>query len=91
MIGPNTSQGRIPTEIGLLKSLTYLKLDHNSFVSIIPAEIEHLKQLNLLHLHSNRMQGEIVLLDLQPAFGESSFITDCGSPSNYDPISCEGV
>lgn len=89
-VADNDMKGGIPTEIGLLKSLTFLKLNHNLFVLSIPSEIEHLTQLKLLHLHSNRVTGGIVLANLQPGFGESSFITDCGSPSIYIPIKCEG-
>merc|ERR1711957_284404 len=70
--------------------LTQLKLSYNAFIGTIPTEIANLKRLELLHLHSNRIEGNIVLTDLQQGYGESSFITDCGSPAIYDPVDCTG-
>ena len=76
--------------IGSLVHLTYLKLNHNSFVGSIPTHIENLTRLVLLHLHSNRLKGNITLTGLQQGYDESSFITDCGSPARYNPINCTG-
>ena len=85
------SQGSIPTQLGLLSHLVYLKLSYNSFVGVIPLELGNLETLELLHLQGNRMEGEIVLPDLEQLYEESSFITDCGSPAYYEmPIVCKG-
>jgi len=89
-LSDNDMKGEIPSAIGSLTYLTYLKLDHNSFVGTIPTQIENLKRLELFHLHKNGVRGSITLMDLQQGYGESSFITDCGSPATYEPIHCTG-
>ena len=57
----------------MLTSLTHLKLSYNFFVKIIPAKVENLKRLELLHLQSNRLQGTLSLPDLKRgSYGHSS-------------------
>ena len=74
-----------------MSHLTHLRLSHNSFVGAIPIHIENLTKLELLHLQNNRVQGSITLTGLQQGYyDESAFITDCGSPANFDPVDCKG-
>merc|ERR1711957_162598 len=89
-LSDNEINGKIPSTIGNLTQLTHLKLNYNAFIDTIPTEMATLKKLELLHLHGNRIKGNIVLTDLQQGYGESSFITDCGSPAIYDPVDCTG-
>ena len=83
-------QGELPTEIGHLNSLTYLKLSQNYFNGEIPPEIGNLKNLQLVQLQGNRLKGTLSLTGLNEAkYKESSYVSDCGSPSYIkEPISC---
>lgn len=69
--------------------MTTLVLSYNSFIGTVPAELEGLQNLELLHLHSNRLFGTIPLglnVNIQ---NPSSFITDCGVPSAFEePLVC---
>ena len=49
------AQGSIPTEIGLLSNLTYLRLSYNAFTGTAPAGLGELAKLQLLQLQSNRI------------------------------------
>jgi hypothetical protein len=49
----------IPTEIGLLVSVTHLDLSNNSFFGNIPSEIGNLIQLTYLDLGYNQLQGRV--------------------------------
>mmetsp|Transcript_33748 Transcript_33748/g.62023 ORF Transcript_33748/g.62023 Transcript_33748/m.62023 type:complete len:561 (+) Transcript_33748:658-2340(+) len=80
----NDIKGTIPEEIGLLLNLTYLRLSYNSFIDTVPSEIRKLHHLSLFHLHGNRLQGEIPHLDTQFMNEQSSFITDCGVPTDFE-------
>lgn len=81
-------QGIIPSEIGLLANLISLRLSYNFFIGTVPSELEQLQSLALLHLHSNRLTGNLSLPFLTG--NESSFISDCGLPASFElPILCE--
>ena len=65
-----------------------MRLSYNSFVGFVPLELDLLKSLTLLHLHSNRLLGNISLSFLSK--NESSFVSDCGIPSSFEsPVLCE--
>ncbi len=71
-------QGYIPTEIGLLSNIWYLRLSYNSFIDNVPSELSNLHHLSLFHLHGNRIQGTMPPLDTQYMDDSSSFITGEG-------------
>ena len=83
-------QGSIPSEIGLLSSLTTVRLSHNSFVGSAPAELGTLERLELVQLHSNRILGSISLTLRSHLLEKSSFTADCGVPSFFEePVECD--
>jgi len=88
-------QGTIPKEIGNLTELTLLRLSFNAFVGTVPKELSNLEKLELIHLHGNRLSGEVPQdLHLSNSLPQeditSSFITDCGLPTDFDePLLCE--
>ena len=49
----------IPTQIGLLKNLTVLRLDFNSLSGSIPTQLGLLTGLTVLNLHANTLSGSI--------------------------------
>ena len=82
-------QGSIPPEIGKLFNLTHMRLSFNLLVNTVPTELGQLKRLELLHFHGNRLLGEISGLNVQNQ-EPSSFISDCGVPSNLvESVTCE--
>ena len=93
-ISDNDIKDTIPSEIGLLEQLEYLKLSFNQFQREVPPEVENLQKLKLFQAHGNRITGTVTLsTGLVPdEFGESSYVTDCGSPSlfgnNPGPVNC---
>jgi len=83
-----STQGSIPTELGLLENLSYLRLSYNSFVGD-QTSFGRLKNLELIQLHGNRLSGTISNLGL-PFLDDSSFVADCGNPSDFDEsLICE--
>ncbi|KAL7523831.1 hypothetical protein ACHAXR_000354, partial [Thalassiosira sp. AJA248-18] len=93
-LSDNDIKGSIPTEIGLLTNLTYLRLSYNAFTGTVSDEFLNLAQLQLVQLHSNRLTGTIPDLNVTPkndSLSGSSFISDCGEPSAFeDPVKCVG-
>ena len=93
-ISNNDIKDTIPSEIGLLEQLEYLKLSFNQFQREVPPEIENLQKLKLFQAHGNRITGTVTLsAGLVPdMFEESSYVTDCGSPSLFGndpgPVNC---
>jgi len=86
----NDIKGTIPEEIGLLLNLTYLRLSYNSFIDTVPSELRKLHHLSLFHLHGNRLQGEMPHIDTRFMNERSSFITDCGVPTDFEePLICK--
>ncbi|KAL7465661.1 hypothetical protein ACHAXS_005978, partial [Conticribra weissflogii] len=85
-------QGSIPSEIGSLSKLNYLRLCYNGFTGQLPSHLGKLQHLQLLHMHDNRFAGTVPSINLEfRGFDESSFISDCGVPSVFDdPLICEG-
>lgn len=55
----NKFKGAVPDSIGLLLSLRYLKLSHNSLTGRIPALLRNLTVLESLDFSSNKLVGEI--------------------------------
>ena len=78
-------------EIGSLVGLTRLRLSYNDFRGSVPTEFQQLSQLQLIQLNGNRLIGSVPpLMDTQLKYGESSFVSDCGSPSAYEsPLLCD--
>lgn len=70
-------------EIGLLSRLTYMRLSHNSLMGNAPTELGKLKHLEFIQLNGNRISGTIPELKVNSE-GHSSFVADCGSPSDFD-------
>lgn len=58
-LGSNDLTGRIPSEIGLLRGLSFLELSENRFQSEIPPEIGNCTQLEMVDLHGNELHGNI--------------------------------
>lgn len=89
-LNDNDIKGTVPSSIGSLVHLKRLRLSYNSLTGSIPQSIEHLQQLNLLHLHGNRLTGSMPTVNLYGLTEVSSFITDCGVPSDFDnPFGCD--
>ena len=81
----HASQGSIPTEIGLLSNLTYLRLSYNAFTGAAPEGLGMMGGLQLLQLQSNRITDMPNIPSLNSSkYGKSSFVTDCGVPSAFD-------
>ncbi|EJK57793.1 hypothetical protein THAOC_22130, partial [Thalassiosira oceanica] len=93
-ISDNDIKDTIPSEIGLLEQLEFLKLSFNQFQREVPPDIENLRKLKLFQAHGNRITGTVTLFPgLEPdKFEESSYVTDCGSPSLFGndpgPVNC---
>jgi len=84
----NDLRGRIPEEIENLTELSSVRLNYNALTGIIPKGLAHLLSLKLLHLHGNRLTGTAPSLTFEKK-NKSSFISDCGSPSDFDdPLKC---
>ena len=85
-LNDNDIRGAIPPLIKEFRDLQVLRLSYNRLTSV-PDEISNLKQLVMVHLHSNRLEGtadKITLAD--PPDGmelpEHRFISDCGDPQD---------
>ena len=91
-LSDNDIKGSLPTEIGSLSKLTYLRLSYNAFIGTAPTELENLTQLELIQMHGNRIGGTIPIIDLasKELYGDSSFVADCGNPSDFDEsLNCD--
>jgi len=89
-LSDNDVKGTIPLEIGELSSLTHLRLSFNSFISTVPTELGNLQNLKLVHFHGNRLQGTMPKVNTENMQDHSSFISDCGIPTDLDTsLSCE--
>jgi len=92
-LNDNDIKGTIPSEIGLLHKLIRLRLSFNAFVGKVPSELGQLDNLELVHLHGNRLSGTVpadMNVKSLPQEETSSFITDCGVPTDFDePLLCE--
>ena len=62
----NNLTGSIPSEIGSITKLSYLRLSFNELAGSIPAEIGNLTQLTVLVLGQNDLSGTLE----NPIFGE---------------------
>ena len=83
----NDLGGTLPSSIGKLSNLTHLRLSHNSLIGTIP-QMRELKLLELVHFHSNRFEGSVPTLT-HDWHNASSFVTDCGLPTQFDdPLEC---
>ncbi|CAL5409404.1 unnamed protein product [Camellia sinensis] len=52
-------RGNIPSGIGNLSNLAFLRLQRNGFTGFIPSTVKQLEKLQLLYLHNNKLQGSI--------------------------------
>ena len=93
-------QGSIPSEIGVLSNLTRIRLSYNEFTGN-ETNFAELRKLKLIHLHGNRLSGTILssnawAFDNKLSFSsdyaqKSSFISDCGNPSDFnESLICKG-
>ena len=93
-------QGSIPSEIGVLSNLTRIRLSYNEFTGN-ETNFAELRKLKLIHLHGNRLSGTILssnawAFDNKLSFisdyaQKSSFISDCGNPSDFhESLICKG-
>ena len=85
-------QGTIPQSLGNLSKLERLRLSFNAFVGRVPTAFGNLSKLELIQLQGNRLEGEVpISLNVyKTSFQESSFISDCGVPTDFDePLLCE--
>ncbi|GLJ34401.1 hypothetical protein SUGI_0691600 [Cryptomeria japonica] len=55
----NEFEGQIPTTLGLVNTLTVLRLDRNQITGSIPSNISNLVSLEELNLSNNRLNGDI--------------------------------
>ena len=68
----------------MLSNLNRLRLNYNSFVGTAPDEWSNLQELRLIQIQGNRISGTIPELNLTSTFSDSSsYISDCGNPSNF--------
>lgn len=87
-LSDNDIKGSIATDIGNLVNLRVLRLSYNKFTGTIPSQLERLRNLQVVQLQNNRLTGEI-RLDSQLMRDSSSFISDCGVPTDFeDPLVC---
>ena len=78
-------QASIPTELGKLSNLIYLRLSYNAFTGTVPEGLAEMKGLQLLQLQSNRITKMPIIPRLDDFIhGQSTFVTDCGVPSAFD-------
>lgn len=59
-LGSNMFNGEIPSKIGMLENLRFLELSENQFSGKIPP-LGNCKELEMVDLHGNKLQGEIPL------------------------------
>jgi Leucine-rich repeat (LRR) protein len=84
-LNDNDLKGTVPDSTGLLVHLKRLRLSYNSLLTgSVPQSLEQLNQLDLLHIHGNRLTGSMPTVHLSGLTDTSSFITDCGVPSDFD-------
>jgi hypothetical protein len=58
-LSENQLTGEIPSEIGNLTNLTWLRLDDNQLTGSIPPEIGNLTNLTFMYLGDNQLTGQI--------------------------------
>lgn len=88
-LSDNDIKGTLPPELGQLRGLIQLRLSFNSFTGSVPKELANLEYLKLMHLHGNRLHGQFPALTLDNVLETSSFISDCGTPSDFAvPLLC---
>jgi len=102
-LSDNDIKGFVPLEIGQLSRLVSLRLSYNELTGTMPNDFfSNLTKLKLIQLHSNRIRGTITNLEWTEEKWEekdhlliltsydSSFITDCGNPSDFEKsLKCE--
>lgn len=81
-------KGSISPNISDLKNLQKLRLSYNKFTGALPSEFKLLQNLHIVQLQANRLTGELVLAS-HLMLDSSSFISDCGVPTDFeDPLLC---
>jgi len=84
----NNLKGSITRRIGNLLNLSSFLVSYNEITGVIPDEVADLSKLKLFHGHGNRLHGTVPPLSMKGQT-KSSFIADCGSPSDFDsPLDC---
>ena len=68
--------GTIPTDLGMLTSLTLLSLSNNRLTGTIPAELGGLTNLDTLWLHENKLTGTIPAELARPSSMRQLFLSD---------------
>jgi len=64
-------------------------LSFNSLVNTVPTTLRGLQHLELVHLHGNRLWGSMPALNTDTLKATSSFISDCGAPSDLvESLTC---
>ena len=72
-----------------MASLKQLLLKYNAFDGNVPRELDQLHQLELVQLQGNRIQGNLNMSVTNMKYKNSSFVSDCGSPSAFEsPVEC---
>jgi hypothetical protein len=67
-----------------------MRLSHNSLMGNAPTELGNLEHLDFIQLNGNRISGTIPELQMHSK-NPSSFVADCGSPSDFDEtLECPG-
>jgi len=74
MVYGNELTGSLPSQLGMLPNVTKISFAYNLLKGTVPSELANMKQLELLHLHSNALVEQADHFDYQIP----SYITDCG-------------
>ena len=58
----------MPVEISNLEKLRVLRLSYNALVGTFPSELGLLERLEIVHLHSNRIQGNLTIRNYEDPY-----------------------
>ena len=58
----------MPVEISNLEKLRVLRLSYNALVGTFPSELGLLEHLEIVHLHSNRIQGNLTIRNYESPY-----------------------
>ncbi|GLJ34399.1 hypothetical protein SUGI_0691570 [Cryptomeria japonica] len=77
----NKFEGEIPSTLGLVTSLTVVRLDRNQITGSIPSNISNLVSLEELNLSNNKLNGAIPDLSALTGLGYIDFSNNSFNPS----------